>query len=82
MGRITGSKANIAASHATRAIQEGRTILVYRYDVPATSSGFSGPVSGAAEVIESIERGWRLGDVTYGEKQSRNGALILLFRRP
>jgi hypothetical protein len=83
MGRITDSKTSIAASHATRAIQEGRTILVYRYDVPATSSGLSGPISGAAEVIETIERaGWRLANMAHDGKQSRNGALVLLFRRP
>jgi hypothetical protein len=82
MGLIKESKTNIAAAHATRAIQEGRSVLVYRYDVPATSSALSGPVSGAAEVIETIERtGWRLTDMTYGGHQARNGAVILLFRR-
>jgi len=46
MGLIKDTKTSIAASHATRAIQEGRRVLLYRYDVPTTSSGFSGPVSG------------------------------------
>jgi hypothetical protein len=82
MGFIKDTKANVAGSHAARAAQEGRRVLLYRYDVPATSSGFSGPVSGAAEVIESIEgQGWHLSDMAYDGKQARNGAVVLLFRR-
>jgi hypothetical protein len=82
MGLIKDTKTNIASSHAVRAVQEGRTTLLYRYDVPSTSSGFSGPVSGAAEVIESIERaGWQLSNMAYDGKQARNGAVVLLFRR-
>jgi hypothetical protein len=54
-----------------------------RYDVPSASSGFSGPISGAAEVIESIERvGWQLSNMAYDGKQARNGAVVVLFRRP
>jgi hypothetical protein len=50
--------------------------------VSATSPGFSGPISGAAEVIESIERaGWQLAQMAYDEKKSSNGAALLLFRR-
>jgi len=61
--------------------EEGRTVLLYRYDVPSTSSDFS-PISGAAEVIESIERaGWHLSGMAYDGKQARNGAVVLLFRR-
>lgn len=57
-------------------------MLLYRFNVPATSSGFSGPVSGAAEVIEGIEQqGWRLATKAYDEAQSKNGAVMLLFRR-
>jgi hypothetical protein len=83
MGFVKEAKASTAASHAQRAAQEGRTVLAYRYDVPATSGGFSGPIGGAAEVIESIERqGWDLRDMAYDRTQSKNGAVLLLFRRP
>ncbi len=80
---IKDTKTSIAGSHAARAVQEGRTVLLYRYDVPSASSGFSGPISGAAEVIESIERaGWQLSNMAYDGKQARNGAVVVLFRRP
>ena len=82
MGIIKESKASTAAQHASRAASEGRTVFLYRFNVPATSSGWSGPVSGAAEVIEAIERnGWQLGDFAYERAQSDNGAVLLLFRR-
>jgi hypothetical protein len=82
MGFVKDAKVNTAASHAQHAIEEGRTVSLYRFDVPHSSSGFSGPVSGAAEVIESVERhGWGLCDMAYDRAQSRNGAMLFLFRR-
>ncbi len=55
-------------------------MFLYRFNVPATSSEFSGPVEGAAEVIESVERaGWQLVDMAYDGAQSKNGAALLLF---
>jgi hypothetical protein len=82
MGLIKDTKTSTAAQHAARAAQEGRSIMLYRFNVPATSSGFSGPVSGAAEVVESIEQhGWQLSDMAYDGAQSKNGAVVLLFRR-
>ncbi len=82
MGFVKEAKANTAAQHAARARNEGRTVFLYRYNVPATSSGFSGPVEGAAEVIESVEQaGWALVQVAYDGAQSKNGAALLLFRR-
>jgi hypothetical protein len=81
MGFIKDVKATTAASHAARARQESRTVFLYRHNVPATSSGFSGPITDAAEVIESIERtGWQLNQVAYDGHQSKNGAVLLLFR--
>lgn len=81
MGFIKDAKIGSAATDAARARQEGRTIFVYRYNVPATSSGYSGSVSGAAEVIEGIEgKGWRLAEMAYDGKQSSNGAVLLVFR--
>lgn len=81
MGFIKEVKADTARNHATRAREEGRGVFLYRFDVPSTSSGFSGLVSGAAEVIEAIERtGWRLQHMAYDGHQSKNGAALLLFR--
>ena len=83
MGLIEDTKVNIAATHAARARQEGRTVFLYRFDGNASSSGFSGPVGGAAEVIESVERTRsRLVDtsVTSPGTKSKNGAALLLFR--
>jgi hypothetical protein len=82
MGLIKDVKAQSAGTDASRAAAEGRTVFLYRFNVPATSSGFSGPVSGAAEVIEGIEQpGWRLAQMAYDGAQSKNGAVMLLFRR-
>lgn len=81
MGFIRDAKVNVASDAAARARSEGRTVLVYRYNIPATSSGFSGPVAGAAEVIESVEQaGWVLQQIAYDGAQSKNGAVMLLFR--
>lgn len=83
MGIVKDAKANLARTEASRARTEGRAVFIYRCNVPAFGSGFSGSVSGAAEVIETIEaQGWSLADMAYDGAQSRNGALILLFRRP
>jgi hypothetical protein len=82
VGIVKDAKTNLAHTEAARALSEGRTVFVYRCNVPAFSSGFSGSVSGAAEVIETIERlGWSLANMAYDGAQSRNGALVLLFRR-
>lgn len=83
MGFIKDAKATTAANHAARARQEGRTVFLYRHNVPASSSGFSGPVTDTAEVIESIEQtGWQLAQIAYDGHQSKNGAVLLLFRAP
>jgi hypothetical protein len=82
MGLITDTKATSASKDASRAASEGRQVFVYRYNVPATSSGYSGPIGGASEVIEGIERhNWTLCHMAYDGAQSKNGAVLLLFRR-
>jgi hypothetical protein len=82
MGFIKNAKASSAGRHAELAELEGHSVLVYRQNVPWSSSGASGPVSTAAEVIESIEsHGWALASFAYDEQQARNGAMLLLFRR-
>ena len=83
MGLIKDNKAATAGAHAARSASEGHTVLLYRFDVPWSSGGSSGPVSGAAEVIEEIEmEGWHLDQFAYDRAQSKNGAVLLVFRRP
>lgn len=81
MGPIRDTKAPAAAQHAARAAHEGRTVLLYRQDMGAASSGFSGPVADVAEVIEAIEsQGWELSQMACDERHSRHGGVLLLFR--
>jgi hypothetical protein len=82
MGWSKDAKAATAGQHAARSAEEGHSVLVYRQNVPFSSAGWSGPVSAAAEVIEAIEdNGWSLATLAYDEQQTRNGAMLLLFRR-
>jgi hypothetical protein len=79
---FTKMKADFACTDAERAADEGRTVFVYRYNVPFSNSNFSGSVGGAAQVIEAIERqGWTLTHLAYDERQSANGSALMLFRR-
>jgi hypothetical protein len=81
LGFVRDIKSGAAAAEAARARQEGRSVFLYRFNVPAASSGFSGSVSGAAEVIEAIERaGWVLSQMAFDGHQSKNGVALLLFR--
>ena len=81
MGIIKRAKSGTAAAHAEVAAEQGRTVLLYRFNVPASSSGWSGPIAGAAEVIEAIEEyGWRLDNFAFDRAQSSNGGVLLLFR--
>lgn len=82
MGIIRQAKSGTAASHAALAAEDGRSVLLYRFNVPAMASGWSGPIGGAAEVIEAIEEyGWRLDNFAFDRAQSSHGAVLLLFRR-
>lgn len=70
------AKAELAGQHAARAAAEGRTVLVFKIDLPRTAVEGT-PISGVAEQIEAVEaQGWRL---------ERLGSLgdhgIALFRR-
>lgn len=81
MGIVKDVKAARADEHAARARAEGRTVFLYKLNMPATSSRFSEPVSGAAEVIEAVERqGWVLHQLAYDSRQGSNGSALLLFR--
>jgi hypothetical protein len=83
LGIIKRAKSGTAAAHAEVAAEEGGSVLLYRFNIPATSSGWSGPIAGAAEVIEAIEEyGWQLDNFAFDRAQSSNGGVLLLFRRP
>jgi hypothetical protein len=78
---IRDVKAGTAAQHAARARAEGRTAFLYRYSIPASSGHLSGPVGGAAEVIESVEKaGWVLVDMAFDGAQRKGGSVLMLFR--
>lgn len=81
MGLVKDVKSGTAAQHSARARQEGRTVFLYKFAVPSSSSRFSEPVSGAAEVIEAVERnGWLLHQMAYDSEQGSHGSVLLLFR--
>jgi hypothetical protein len=83
VGLFKETKAGTAELHAAQATAEGRTVLLYRYNIPPGSGHGSGPISGAAKVIEAAERqGWELGQMAYDRAGSSHGAVLLLFRRP
>lgn len=82
MGMLRDVKVNTAATHAQRAEEQRHTTFLYRQNIPHTAPGLSGPIGDFAEVIEAIEasRYWRLVDTMFDGQQSKNGAVILLFR--
>lgn len=85
MSFVTNKKAAKAADardFAMIAAQDGRGVMLYRFDIPASRSGWSGPIDDGSAVIDAVERvGWRLQHMAYDPRQSQNGALLLLFRR-
>lgn len=75
MGFLKEAKATIAAKHATRALEEGRSVLLFNMDVPRNKVEGT-PVSGVAEQIEAIEAvGW------YLDRMSFSDGGYFLFRR-
>lgn len=82
MGMVKDIKVKNAADAAAKAAAARRAVFVYRQNIPATASGFSGEVSDMGEVIEAVERqGWQLDQMSFDGRQSSNGGCILLFRR-
>lgn len=70
------AKAQQTAKHATRALEEGRNILVFSINLPSVMPE-GAPISGVAEQIEAIEAtGWRLVDMFAGDKR----AMVAIFR--
>ena len=81
MGLIKGMKVGIADKDAKRALEEGRTIYVHRFGMPNVNSASSSSVSGAAEVIETIEvAGSHLEHMTFHSGERGHGSLVMLFR--
>jgi hypothetical protein len=70
------AKAEQTAKHATRALEEGRQILVFSLNLPAGMPE-GAPISGVAEQIEAIEAvGWRFYQMFSGEKRT----MVAVFR--
>ena len=82
MGIVRQAKADSMASHAGRARQEGRRVLVVRIQTRFWSAGaFSGPMDDTAEMIEAIEaQGWALDKMSYVIKKDNKPEGIYLFR--
>lgn len=82
MGIIKDAKANTIGNDATRAYSEGRTVFAPRLNTPATAAGFSGPVSGWAEMIEAVEAaGWTLTQWAATDDHKGRPVAYPLFRR-
>jgi hypothetical protein len=77
MAFLKEARAKVAAQHAARAREEGRTVLVFLVNVPlGTAEGT--PVSGVAEQIEAVEaQGWYLASLNGFNAKS----MVALFRR-
>ena len=84
MGFIKETKSNQLTKEAQRAIEEGRTIFAPRLNTPMSSSGFTGSISGWAEMIEAIEScGWSLEHWAIAhDDRHRPGAYPVFRRRP
>jgi hypothetical protein len=81
MGFMKTFKSDIARDGARHATEEGRQVFVYKFDLPTLNSSVSAGISGAAECIEAIEsEGWRLASFAAND-QSRNGSLIMIYRK-
>jgi hypothetical protein len=82
MGIMKASKVGSIRTDAERARSEGRTVFLARYwDEVMTFQG-TGSVSGAAEVIESVEAaGRRLEHLSYAwVTEKRRGLTLMMFR--
>jgi len=81
MGLMKTTKIHMADKDASRALEQGHTIYVHRFGMPNLNSASSCSVSGAAEVIETIEAaGWKLEHVAFNAENRANGSLVMLFR--
>jgi len=81
MGFIKDAKANVVATEAARAREEGRTVFAPRLNAGSTNAGMTGSVSGWAEMIESIEAaGWALYHWSVSVDQKGRAEAYPLFR--
>ncbi len=81
MGLIKTVKTIAAGADAKRARDERHTIYVHRFGMPGIGTYSSSSVSGAADVIEIIERvGWKLEHMTFSAETRAQGALVMMFR--
>lgn len=78
MGRIKEAKADVLASHAARAIDEGRNVFVANLNMGMFQVDVNGPIAGWAEMIEAVERqGWFLQSLSMIDSKSG----VALFRK-
>jgi hypothetical protein len=82
LGFIDRVKTTKISGEAERAVREGRVVFLARINVGMTDVGASGTVTGAAEIIESIEAvGWRLDQMSYAQDRKGSPEGYYLFRR-
>lgn len=80
MGFMKTAKEGTAATEAARAMAEGHSVFVFKFGMPNLNSAVTSSVSGAAEVIETIEgNGWHLEHVAL-HPDIRHGYLVMVFR--
>jgi len=81
MGFVKTMKVNTGSADAARAVTEGHTVFVFKFDMPNLNSAVTSSVSGAAEAIEAIgAEGWTLAQMAV-HPSVRHGAMVMVFRR-
>jgi hypothetical protein len=85
MGFMNNAKADSAAGDARKAIENGQTVLVYKFIEANTNSRNTGPMAGIADQIQAVEsQGWAMYNMAVGEGKALSGervAIVCLFRR-
>lgn len=85
MGWVNDAKANVAAGEARKAIENGQTVLVYKFIEANTNSRSTAPMTGIADQIQAVEsQGWVMYNMAVGEGKalsSERVAVVCLFRR-
>lgn len=75
-------KTSTATTEAARAVTEGHKVFVFKFDMPNLNSAVKSSVNGAAEAVEAIEtEGWPVSQMAV-HPSVRNGAMVMVFRRP
>ena len=82
---INDAKAQTAGNEARKAIENGQTVLVYKFLEANTNSKATAPMTGIADQIQAVEaQGWVMYNMAVGEGKALSGervAVVCLFRR-